>query len=108
MSAVAPIASVTADQLSAALPADEVAPQVARQAGGAAGQFGELVTQGLASINQQLLASQVDLQQMATGEVQNLHQVMIRLEESRVAFQLMMQVRGRLLEAYQDIMKMQV
>lgn len=107
MSAVAPIASIAAEQLSAVFPTDEVAPQAARQIGGA-GQFGEMVTQGLSKVNEQLLASQVDLQQLATGEVQNLHQVMIRLEESRMAFQLMMQVRGRLLEAYQDIMKMQV
>jgi flagellar hook-basal body complex protein FliE len=107
VSGVLPIASVAAEQLSAVLPADEIAPQAARQIG-TVGQFGEMVTQGLASINEQLLASQVDLQQLATGEVQNLHQVMIRLEESRLAFQLMMQVRGRLLEAYQDVMKMQV
>jgi flagellar hook-basal body complex protein FliE len=42
------------------------------------------------------------------GNVQNLHQVMIRLEESRLAFQLTMQVRNRLLESYQDVMRMQV
>jgi flagellar hook-basal body complex protein FliE len=48
------------------------------------------------------------LQQLATGDAQNLHQVMIRLEESRLSFQLLMQVRGRLLDAYQDVMKMQV
>jgi len=107
VNALAPIGSISAEQLSALLPADEVAPQLARPAADP-GQFGELMTQGLAKVNEQLLASQVDLQQLATGEVQNLHQVMIRLEESRIAFQLMMQVRGRLLEAYQDVMKMQV
>jgi flagellar hook-basal body complex protein FliE len=48
------------------------------------------------------------LQRLATGDVQNLHQVMIGLEESRLSFQLFMQVRNRMLEAYQDIMKMQI
>jgi flagellar hook-basal body complex protein FliE len=33
---------------------------------------------------------------------------MVRLEESRISFQLFMQVRNRLLEAYQDVMKMQL
>ncbi|KHK58668.1 flagellar hook-basal body protein FliE [Ralstonia sp. A12] len=70
--------------------------------------FGDMVSQGLGEVNQQLLVSQTGLQQLATGNVQNLHQVMIGLEESRLSFQLLLQVRNRLLEAYQDVMKMQV
>jgi flagellar hook-basal body complex protein FliE len=70
--------------------------------------FGEMVSQGIDTVNQQLLVSQTDLQQLATGDAQNLHQIMIRLEESRLSFQLMLQVRNRVLEAYQDIMKTQV
>jgi len=77
-------------------------------AAGVQGGFGNLVSQGVEHVNQQLLANQVDLQQLAVGNVENLHQVMIRLEDSRMQFQLMMQVRSRLLEGYQDIMKMQV
>ena len=73
-----------------------------------AGSFGTMVTQGLQQVNEQLLATQGDLQALAVGDVQNLHQVMIRMEESRISFQLMMQVRNRLLEAYQDVMKMQL
>jgi flagellar hook-basal body complex protein FliE len=38
----------------------------------------------------------------------NLHQVMLHLEESRIGLQLLLQVRNRVLEAYQDVMKMQV
>lgn len=75
---------------------------------GMQGGFGDLVTQGLKQVNQQLMSSQTDLQQLAVGNVENLHQIMIRLEESRLSFQLVMQVRNRLLEAYQDVMKMQV
>lgn len=70
--------------------------------------FSQIVTQGLASVNQQLIGSQQDLQSLAVGNVENLHQVMIRLEESKINFQLMMQVRNRLLEAYQDVIKMSV
>lgn len=70
--------------------------------------FGDLVTQGLNQVNQQLMVNQTDLQQLAVGNVENLHQMMIRMEESRLSFQLVMQVRNRLLEAYQDVMKMPV
>lgn len=77
-------------------------------AGASGAGFSSLVAQGLQQVNGQLLASQADLQQLSVGNVQNLHQVMIRLEESRLAFQLTMQVRNRLLESYQDVMRMQV
>jgi flagellar hook-basal body complex protein FliE len=70
--------------------------------------FGQLVSDGLSQVNEQLGAAQVDLQRLATGDVQNLHQVMMNLEETRLSFQLLMQVRNRLLEAYQDVMKMQI
>lgn len=70
--------------------------------------FGQLVSQGLQQVNQQLMTSQTDLQRLAIGDAKNLHQIMIGLEESRLSFQLLMQVRNRMLEAYQDVMKMQV
>lgn len=75
---------------------------------GVVGSFGQMVGDGLDGINRQLTAGQVDLQRLAVGDAQNLHQIMINLEESRLSFQLMMQVRSRLLEAYQDIMKMPI
>ena len=70
--------------------------------------FGELVTQGIESVNATLVEGQVQMQQLAAGESGNLHQVMLKLEESRLSFQLLMQVRNRLLESYQDVMRMQV
>lgn len=69
------------------------------------GEFTQMVSHGLAEVNSQLLATQTDLQQLAAGNVQNLHQVMINMEEARISFQLMVQVRNRALEAYQDLMK---
>ena len=70
--------------------------------------FGDLFAQGLGEVNRQLVASQSELQGLANGDAANLHQVMIRLEETRLGFQLMVQVRNRLLEAYQDVMRMQI
>ncbi|MBL8515549.1 MAG: flagellar hook-basal body complex protein FliE [Betaproteobacteria bacterium] len=80
-------------------------PIVQRTGGG---DFGNLVAQGLQKLNGQLLRSEVDLQRLAVGDVQNLHEVMIRMEETQLSFHLFMQARNRLLEAYQDVMKMQV
>lgn len=90
---------------------DEVAPPMAPpMAAAPAGTmpFSERFADGLQEVNRQLLATQRDLQQLAVGDVANLHEVLIRLEESRTALQLLLQVRNRALEAYQDVMRMQV
>lgn len=96
---VLPLESTTAT-------ASSLAPAMTANAQGA--EFGKLVQTGLQQINQQLLTSQTDLQQLALGDVQNLHHVMIRLEETRQHFQLFMQLRNRLLDAYQELMRTSV
>jgi flagellar hook-basal body complex protein FliE len=75
---------------------------------GTASPFGTAVTQGLQQVDGSLQASQADLQRLAAGDVSSLHQVMVRLEESRLSMQLVLQVRNRLLESYQELMRMQV
>lgn len=61
--------------------------------------------------------NEVNAKQMAAGEAvtgvlsgQNipLHQAMIAMEEASVSFQLMVEVRNKLLEGYQELMRMQV
>jgi flagellar hook-basal body complex protein FliE len=44
---------------------------------------------------------------LATGGTTDIHNVAIKMEEASVAFDLMMEVRNKLLEAYQEISKMQ-
>lgn len=112
MSAYPPIAPIGA-QAAMPLPPDDLAASDFARAS-VAGMptsgptFGQMVTQGINAVDAQLKVGEAGLQRLATGEVQNLHQLMTQLEESRLSFQLMMQVRNRLLEAYQDVMKMQV
>ena len=91
---------------------DEVAPAVVPRASATpvdnGPSFLQRVSEGLQEVNQQLLTSQVDLQRLAVGDAENLHEIMIRLEEGRISLQLVMQVRNRVLEAYQEVMRMQV
>jgi flagellar hook-basal body complex protein FliE len=77
-------------------------------ASGAPADFSSWLTQSLDGVNQQLVQADHGLQSLATGEAQNLHQVMISLEQARVGIQLLAQVRNRLLDAYQEILRMQV
>lgn len=109
MSAVAAVLAVAApDAATAAMPTMPAMSSLQPAPTDAVGQFGQLVTQGLDHVNNDLVASQVDMQRLATGNATDLHNVMIHLEESQLSFQLMMQVRSRLLDAYSDVMKMQV
>lgn len=45
---------------------------------------------------------------LATGAGVPLHQAVIAMEEASVSFQLMVEVRNKLLESYQELMRMQV
>lgn len=49
----------------------------------------------------------VSIKGLVTGETTDIHDVTIKLEEAGVAFDLMMEIRNKLLDAYQEIMKMQ-
>ncbi len=44
----------------------------------------------------------------ATGKAQNLHDVMIAMEKADISLRTLTAVRGKVLEAYQEIMRMQV
>jgi len=70
--------------------------------------FSDLLMQGIGQVDADLLRVQDEIRMAAAGEGADLHRVMVSLEETRLAFQVVLQVRGKLLEAYQDIMRMQV
>ena len=45
---------------------------------------------------------------MVRGEVTEVHDVMIAAKEAQLAFELLLEVRNKLLEGYQELMRMQV
>ena len=80
MSGLPPIAAIAPQQLSSLFPTDLVPEARITTPNAVAGNnFSQMVSNGLDEVNQKLLASQTDLQRLATGDVQNLHQVMIQL-----------------------------
>lgn len=83
--------------------------EVGRTQGPAAAQadFGRWMTEQLGDANRQIETAEQSLVRLAAGDG-NLHQVMLDLEKARMAFQLTLQVRNKLIEGYQDIMRMQI
>jgi flagellar hook-basal body complex protein FliE len=45
---------------------------------------------------------------LLSGQNVSLHQTMIAMEEASISFQLMVEVRNKLLESYQELMRMQI
>jgi flagellar hook-basal body complex protein FliE len=62
----------------------------------------------IATLNAQLRANDQAVRSMALGERVDLHEIMMDLERTRLTFDLMLQVRNHLLDAYQELTRMQV
>jgi len=69
--------------------------------------FGKLLSEAVQQVNDVEKTSQGELQRLLGNEA-DLHTVMIALEKADLSFQLMMQVRNKIVAAYQEIMKSQV
>src|SRR5215470_3059356 len=69
--------------------------------------FGKLLNEAIQQVNDVEKGSQGELQKYL-GNDSDLHSVMIALEKADLSFQVMMQVRNKVVQAYQEIMKSQV
>ena len=70
--------------------------------------FGKMLMDALEDVNDlQQQASQASTD-LATGKIEDISQVVIAAEKAAVALQLTIQVRNKMLESYQEMMRMQV
>lgn len=95
----------------ASIPSAELRALNATQPGmiaGADGSFASLLGQMVQDVNSKQAAAGQALQDLQSGQNVSLHQAMISMEEANVSFQLMVEVRNRLLDSYQELMRMQV
>ena len=68
----------------------------------------DATVQYLEGLNAKMAVNQESVQTLATGDAQNLHRVLMELERTKLEFELALQVRNKVLEAYQELMRMQV
>jgi len=76
--------------------------------GNATADFSTWMDGYVGSLNQKLLEADQLTARLVSGDIDNLHQIMIGIEESKLAFQLAVQVRNRILDAYQEISRIQL
>ena len=72
------------------------------------GSFQNLLGNFVGEVNARQVAAGDDLTGLLSGKNVSLHQAMISMEEANVSFQMMVAVRNKLLESYQEMMRMQV
>jgi len=72
------------------------------------GGFGETIKDALSRVNE--LQSDADeiASRLAAGDAVEIHQAMIAMQKASIALQFTVQVRNKIIEAYQEIMRMQV
>lgn len=70
--------------------------------------FGDVLRNAISTTNQLQKQSDVEIQKLITGETQDLHATLIAVQKADLSFQMMMQVRNKLVQAYQEIMRTQV
>jgi len=70
--------------------------------------FGTLLRSKIAEINHLKLDADEAIEKVELSDSGSIHEAMIALEKADISFRAMMQVRNRILEAYQEIMRMQV
>lgn len=82
-----------------------IAPQ---EADPSAPSFGDTLTEAIGKVNEMQKTADKQMQAVASGEQTNISEVMIAAEKADIALKLMMSVRNKVIDAYQEVMKMQV
>jgi flagellar hook-basal body complex protein FliE len=72
----------------------------------AAKSFSSYLSEALDQVNRTQVESAKLADQFAAGQIQDIHQVMIAGQKSAIMLQLALQVRNKVIESYQEIMRM--
>jgi flagellar hook-basal body complex protein FliE len=80
-------------------------PVAAAQSGGS---FQNLLGNFVGEVNDKQAAAGDAIAGLMSGKNVSLHQAMISMQEASVSFQMMVEVRNKLLDSYQELMRMQV
>ena len=75
---------------------------------GFATEFADMLKENISETNSLLNIADKAISNFAIDRTASLHEVMIAAEEASIALKYTMQVRNRLIEAYQELMRIQV
>lgn len=94
--------------ISGATPAS-VAPSVSGAPGKASGTgFGEIFSKAIDAVNGQAQEAEKLVTGLVSGEHANIHETMIAMEKSSISFRMLTKAQSKAIDAYQEIMRMQL
>lgn len=70
--------------------------------------FSQVLREALAEVNRLQVEAEEAARKLVTGEISDISEVMVAAEKANLALQLTIQIRNKAIEAYQEIMRMQV
>ena len=70
------------------------------------GSFGKIVSQAIDDVNKQMTEAGKSVEALTTGVNKNIHGTMISMEKASISFQLMAQVRNKIIDAYKEVQRM--
>ena len=71
-------------------------------------EFKQFLKDSLKRVNEIQKEADLAIQKLAIGKTENIHETMIAIEKAELSFQLMMQIRNKIIEAYNELMRMQL
>lgn len=71
-------------------------------------EFASLLKDQIGDINKQVANSQAAMDQLLSGNLDNVHNVVLEATKTELTFRMLLEVRNRLTEQYQELMRMQV
>ena len=88
------------------LPDQSSRPVKTEESGGPT--FGQKLKELPYAVNDQALQADGQMSKVVRGESDDLHTAMVAIEEASISFKLMLEVRNKMLEAYQEINRMNI
>ncbi len=70
--------------------------------------FGKTISDFIMAVNADQKTASKEVNDVILGKSENLHEAMASMEEARLSFQLMVEVRNKLMESYKTLQRMQV
>ena len=80
----------------------------AREGAEAGKTFSEVLKQSMEKVNLYQEQADTAIKELVAGRTKNIHETMLTIERADTSLRLMMQVRNKILDAYKEIMRMQV
>lgn len=93
---ISTIQAVLPPQAASAAPAEATTP------------FSDYVRRSVEAVNQQMLQADHAIEDLATGKRQDIHGTMIEMKKAEIAFGLVLEIRNKLMTAYDEIRRMPI